>query len=101
MDVLMYLFLAALLIPANIFMIKWHRSGILPLWASGILLAILGVGLGFVVGGILVGPGNAGQGGSLMAAFVGLITVANGLIHFLIGLIIVIGKLFTKKNTQV
>jgi hypothetical protein len=78
--------------------IKWHRSGSLPLWASGILLAILGVGLGFAVGGILVSPGNADQGGSLITAFVGLVTVANGLIHFFIGLILVIGKLFTKKK---
>ncbi|MFG6117239.1 inner-membrane translocator [Halobacillus sp. MO56] len=101
MDVLMYLFLAALLIPSNIFIIKWNRSGNFPLWVSGILLAILGVVLGFAVGGILVGPGNAGQGGSIMAAFIGLVTVANGLIHFFIGLVMIIGKLFTKKNTQV
>ncbi|MGP4063265.1 inner-membrane translocator [Halobacillus sp. H74] len=100
-DVLMWLFLAALLIPANIYAIKWHRSGNFPLWASGLLLAILGVGLGFAVGGILVGPSNAGQGGAIMAAFVGLVTVGNGLIHFFIGLIMAIGKLFTKKDTKV
>ncbi|ARI77852.1 inner-membrane translocator [Halobacillus mangrovi] len=98
-DVLMWLFLAALIIPANIYAINWHRRGNFPLWASGLLLAIFGVGLGFAVGGFLIGPGNSGQGGAIMAAFVGLVTVGNGLIHFFIGLIFTIGKLFTKKNT--
>ena len=101
MDVLMYLFLGALLIPANIFIVKWQKSEQFPLWCSGILLAVLGVGFGFAVGAILVGPGNAGQGGAIMSAFVGLVIVANGLIYVFIGLLMVIGKLFTKKNTPV
>ncbi|MFG6147612.1 inner-membrane translocator [Halobacillus sp. B23F22_1] len=86
MDVMMYLFLAALLIPANIYVIKWHRSGSFPLLVSGIILAVLGVGLGFTVGGIVMGPGNSGHGGALMAAFVGIFIVANGLIHVFAGL---------------
>ena len=97
MDVLMYLILAVVLIPSNIYAIKWHRSGSFALWASGVIIAILGVGLGFAVGGILI-LGNAGQGGSIMAAFIGLVIVANGLIHFFVGLVLKIGKLFTKKN---
>ncbi|MCA1011695.1 inner-membrane translocator [Halobacillus halophilus] len=99
MDALMYLFLAALLIPSNIFIIIWQKSGQFPLWSSGVLLAVLGIGIGFVVGAILIGPGNAGQGGAIMSAFVGLVIIANGLIYVFIGLVLVIGKLFTKKNT--
>ncbi|ELK46794.1 UNVERIFIED_CONTAM: inner-membrane translocator [Halobacillus marinus] len=100
MDVLMYLFLAALLIPANIFMIKWQKSGKLPLWSSGLLLAILGVVIGFAVGAILI-AGDSGQGGGLMAAFIGLVIVGNGIVHLLIGLALTIGKQYGNKNTQV
>ncbi|UOQ44892.1 inner-membrane translocator [Halobacillus salinarum] len=101
MDVLVWLFLALVLIPANIYAIKWHRSGNFPLMVSGIFLAIVGVVLGFTVGGILVGPANSGQGGAIAGAFVGLVIVGNGLLYFIIGLAVAIGKLFTRKNSQV
>ncbi|KGX88152.1 ABC transporter permease [Pontibacillus litoralis JSM 072002] len=69
-----------------------------PLWSSGILLAILGVVICFAVGGILI-AGDSGRGGGLMAAFIGVVIVGNGIIHFLIGLALTVGKQFTNKNT--
>lgn len=97
MDVLMYLFLAALLIPANIFIIKWHKSGRFPLWAAGIVLAVFGIGLGYAARFLLVDTWSTGQGGAIMAAFIGLVVLANGVIHFVIGLVLAIVKLVAKK----
>ncbi|ELK44282.1 hypothetical protein [Halobacillus sp. BAB-2008] len=101
MDVVMWLLLAAVLIPANIYAVKWHRSGRVPLWASGLFTAVLGIGLGFAAGLVLVGIGDSGQGGGFMAAFIGLVAVGNGLLLFLMGLVLVIGKQFNKKDTPV
>ncbi|MDE0584591.1 inner-membrane translocator [Planococcus sp. A6] len=98
MDVLMYLFLAALLIPVNLFIIKWHRSGKFPLWASGVLLAVFGIGLGYAARFILVDIGSTGQGGAIMAVFIGLVVLANGAIHFVIGLVLAIVKLVANKR---
>ncbi|MGM0896602.1 MAG: inner-membrane translocator [Bacillota bacterium] len=100
MDVLMYLFLATLLIPANIFIIKWHRSGKFPLWASGILLAVFGIGIGYAARFILVDIGATGQGGAIMAVFIGLVVLANGVIHFVIGLVMALIKLVANKRAQ-
>lgn len=100
MDVLMYLFLAALLIPVNIFLIKWHRSGKFPLWAAGILLAVFGIGLGYAARFLLVDIWATGQGGAIMAAFIGLVVLANGVIHFVIGLILAIVKLVANKRAR-
>lgn len=98
MDVLLYLFLAIILIPANLFAIKWHKNEDFHLWISGLLLAIAGVILGFVAGAILV-P-SSGAGGAIAGAFVGIVIVANGLLYFTIGLAIKIGKSLSKNNTS-
>lgn len=100
MDGLMYLFLAALLIPVNIFIIKWHRSGRFPLWAAGILLAVFGIGLGYAIRFLLVDIWTTGQGGAIMAAFIGLVVMANGAIHFVIGLILAMVKLVANKRAR-
>ncbi|MBU9671882.1 inner-membrane translocator [Planococcus sp. CP5-4] len=100
MDVLMYLFLAAWLIPANIFIIKWHRSGRFPLWAAGILLAVFSIGLGYAARFILVDIGATGQGGAIMAMFIGLVVLANGVIHFVIGMVLTIVKLVANKRAR-
>ncbi|KGX92478.1 hypothetical protein N781_16180 [Pontibacillus halophilus JSM 076056 = DSM 19796] len=101
MDVLIYLFLAALLIPVNLFIVKWRKSGQFPFFGSGILLAVFGVLVGFIIGAILVGLGNAGQGGAIMSAFVGLVIVANGFLYVAISVLLGIGRLLDKKNTTV
>ena len=100
MDGLMYLFLAALLIPANLLIIKWHKSGRFPLWAAGILLAVFGIGLGYAARFILVDIGATGQGGAIMAVFIGLVVMANGAIHFVIGFVLAIVKLFNNKRAR-
>lgn len=99
MDVLMYLFLAVLLIPANIWMVKWHKNGNFPLWASGIILAVFGIGLGYLAREFLLSS-EAGQGGAIMAAFVGFVVIANGAIHFLAGAVLAAVKRFSAKRTQ-
>ncbi|MBA2176152.1 inner-membrane translocator [Halobacillus locisalis] len=99
MVALMYLFLAAFLIAANIFMIKWQKEGLFPLGASGILLAFLGVVVGYTVGAIFVLAASDPWGG-VLAAGMGRLIVYNGLIHFLIGLALIIGSYFSNKKTQ-
>jgi hypothetical protein len=94
----MYLVLGMLLIPTNIFIIKWHKSRKFPLWASGIILAIGGLGVGYISRIVLVELVNGGQGGAIMAAFMGLVVIANGLIQFFVGFVLLIIKLFTKSN---
>ncbi|MYL49868.1 inner-membrane translocator [Halobacillus litoralis] len=94
LTILLFIFL----ILVNVYTIKWYRNGRLHLWGSGLLLATAGVILGFLTGAILVPL--SGAGGALYGAFVGLVIVGNGLLLFLTGLTLTIGKRLSKKNTQ-
>ncbi|QAS51314.1 inner-membrane translocator [Halobacillus litoralis] len=94
LDILLFI----LLILANFYAIKLYRNGRLHLWGSGLLLTIAGVILGFFTGATLV-PSSGGYG-AMYGVFVGLVIVGNGLLLFLAGIAVTIGKRWTKKNTQ-
>lgn len=98
LDGALSILLFILLILANVYAIKWYRNGRLHLWGSGLLLAIMGVILGFLTGAILV-PSSGGYG-AMYGVFVGLVIVGNGLLLILAGITVTIGKRLTKKNTQ-
>lgn len=104
MDGLPFVLLVIFLILANIFAIKWYKDRDFPLWGSGLLLAIAGVILGIISAIIMVrynhSLGTTGEGGAIAGAMLGMIIVGNGLIYFVTGLALKIGKLFTKKKTQ-
>lgn len=73
----------------------------MPLWSSGLIIAILGPSIAFISGSIFVrvdkSMGGDGVGGALGAAFIGLVIVGNGLI-LIIGIITKIKSILSQRN---
>ncbi|KAB7663007.1 ABC transporter permease [Bacillus sp. B1-b2] len=100
-DGLIWLILLSVLLISNVAAIKLYKKNKLPLWLGGVGISILGPVIGFLSGSIFVkmahNAGDTGEGAALGAAFIGLVILGNGIIVFLIGIILAIVK-FTRSS---
>lgn len=92
MDGVIWLIILLLLALFNSGAIQLHRKNKLHFFWSGIIIGILGPILAFCFGAVFVkldhGQGGTGEGGAIAAAFIGLITVGNGVIYLILGIIL-------------
>ncbi|PLT32775.1 ABC transporter permease [Bacillus sp. V5-8f] len=102
-DGLIWLILLSVLLFSNTASIQLHKKNKLPLWVGGVGIAILGPVIGFISGSIFVkmahNAGDTGEGAALGAAFIGLVILGNGIIVFLIGVILAVVKFTRKKES--
>ncbi|RFU66720.1 ABC transporter permease [Peribacillus glennii] len=100
-DGLIWLILLSVLLISNVAAIQLYKKNKLPLWLGGVGISILGPVIGFLSGSIFVkmahNAGETGEGAALGAAFIGLVILGNGIIVFLIGIILAIVK-FTRSS---
>ncbi|MFS0824680.1 ABC transporter permease [Bacillus sp. 1P02SD] len=86
----------------NFFAINFYKKGKMPLWGSGLIIGILGPIIAFISGSVFVkvdhSMGGDGVGAAFGAAFIGLIIVGNGILYFIIGIILVIKNFIKQRN---
>lgn len=93
-DVLVWFILLLLILFFDGTVIHLHKINKMPLWISGIIMAILVPVLGFSIGAILlkisrvVDPSGSHEGSAFAAAFIALFLLVNALVFFVSGLII-------------
>ena len=73
------------------FAIYSYKKDKLPLWLSGIVIAVIGPILASIVGSLLVklnvSQGSTAEGSQIAGAFIAIITIINGIIYFIVGVI--------------
>lgn len=78
--------------------ISLYNKRKMPLWLSGIVICISGPIIAMISGSFFVkmdhSAGGTGEGGTIGAAFIGLIIVANGIIYLIAGFVVKIKSLF-------
>ena len=102
MDVLILLLVILVIISLNVTFFILFKKGKLNLIVSGIIMMILAPVLGFLSGALFLhfydwSSGGTGEGAGYGGAFLGLITLANGILILLIGIIRWIITISTKK----
>jgi hypothetical protein len=82
------------LLVLNFLAINFYKKRKMPLWGSGLIIGILGPIIAFISGSVFVkvdlGMGGDGVGAAFGAAFIGIIIVGNGILYFIIGIILLI-----------
>jgi heme/copper-type cytochrome/quinol oxidase subunit 4 len=92
MDILILLLFILILISLNIAFFILFKKGKLNLIVLGIIMMILAPVLGFLSGALFLhfydwSSGGTGEGAGYAGAFLGLITLANGILILVIGII--------------
>ncbi|AMQ07438.1 inner-membrane translocator [Sporosarcina psychrophila] len=100
-DLLLFLFILVI-ISLNIVAFRLFKKGRLNLIISGIIMMILAPVLGFSSGALFLhfydwNSGGTGEGAGYGGAFLGLITLANGILILVIGIIRWIITIWRKK----
>jgi hypothetical protein len=102
-DGLVWLIILILLLLFNGTAIYLNKINKLHFIWSGIIISILSPILAYLIGAIFVkmnhNMGGTGEGGAFAAAFIGLIIVGNGILYFLIGLILKISNYIKKSSS--
>jgi hypothetical protein len=84
-----------------------HKNNKMPLWLSGIIMAVIVPIFGFTLGAIflrisrVVDPSGTHEGSAFAAAFIALTLLANALIFFISGIIIKILSFFRSKRINI
>lgn len=102
MENLILLLFIIILLSLNIIFFKLFKKRKLNLIISGIIMMIIAPVIGFSSGALFLhfydwSSGGTGEGAGFGGAFLGLITIANGILIFLIGIIRWVITLFRKK----
>ena len=103
MDALILSLFIIVIITLNIAIFILFKKGKLNLIVSGIIMMILAPVLGFFSGALFLhfydgSSGGTGEGAGYAGAFLGLITLANGILILMIGIIRWIITISTKQH---
>ncbi|WP_062514776.1 hypothetical protein [Halobacillus sp. KGW1] len=85
METIVYVFVIALFITANVYAVKWQRNGSADLMISGVLIMIGGILVSITAGALFAVLGSTGE--AFTGAYFAIFAIANGLLLFLLGLI--------------
>ncbi|QHT48048.1 hypothetical protein M662_16700 [Bacillus sp. SB49] len=85
METIVYVFVIALFIVANVYAVKWQRDGSADLMISGVLIMIGGILVSITAGALFAVLGSTGE--AFTGAYFAIFAIANGLLLFLLGLI--------------
>lgn len=103
-DGLIWAVLLVSLFVLNLTAITLYRKGKMPLWGSGLVIGMLGPIIAFISGSVFVemdhSMGGDGVGGAFGAAFIGLVIAGNGILYFIIGIILMIKNFFLQRNVN-
>ena len=102
MDILILAIYILILISLNVVFFLLFKKGKLNPMASGIIMMILAPVIGFSSGALFLhsydwSSGGTGEGAGFAGAFLGLITLVNGVLILMIGMIRWITIVFRKK----
>ncbi|WP_075618620.1 hypothetical protein [Paenisporosarcina indica] len=106
-DGLVWLILLLLILLFDGTAIYLHKNNKMPLWISGIIMAVLVPILGFTIGAVflkisrVVDPSDTHEGSAFAAAFIALVLLANALVFFISGIIIKIVRFFKSKKVNI
>lgn len=92
-----------IIISLNVASFIFFKKGKLNLMIAGIIMMILAPVLGFSSGALFLhfydwSSGGTGEGAGYGGAFVGLITLVNGILLVLIGMVMFIIRVITKRR---
>ncbi|ARJ37500.1 inner-membrane translocator [Sporosarcina sp. P21c] len=92
-----------IIISLNVASFMFFKKGKLNLMIAGIMMMILAPVLGFSSGALFLhfydwSSGGTGEGAGYGGAFLGLITLVNGILLVLIGIVMFIIKVITKRR---
>lgn len=90
------------LIVLNLSAVLLYRKGKMPLWGSGLIIGFLGPIIALISGSIFLkidySADGEGFGAAFSAAFIGFVIVGNGILYFIVGLVIVITNFIRKRQ---
>ncbi|MEK5215874.1 ABC transporter permease [Psychrobacillus sp. FSL H8-0487] len=104
-DGLVWLILLLLILLFDGTAIHLHKNNKLSLWISGIIMVLLVPIIGFTVGAIflkisrVVDPTDTHEGSAFAAAFIAMVLLANALIFFITGIVLIIVRYFKTKKS--
>ncbi|SFP98543.1 hypothetical protein SAMN05421670_0536 [Psychrobacillus psychrotolerans] len=104
-DGLVWLILLLLILLFDGTAIHLHKNNKLSLWISGIIMVLLVPIIGFTVGAIflkisrVVDPTDTHEGSAFAAAFIAMVLLANALIFFITGIVLIIVRFFKTKKS--
>jgi len=92
MENLILLLIILLIVSLNVMAFHFYKNGKMNLVLSGIIVMILAPVLGFISGASFLhfydwSSGGTGEGAGFGGAFIGLITLANGILITVIGML--------------
>ncbi|MFZ0576428.1 MAG: ABC transporter permease [Psychrobacillus psychrotolerans] len=104
-DGIVWLILLLLILLFDGTAIHLHKNNKLSLWISGIIMVLLVPIIGFTVGAIflkisrVVDPTDTHEGSAFAAAFIAMVLLANALIFFITGIVLIIVRFFKTKKS--
>jgi len=104
-DGLVWLILLLLILLFDGTAIHLHKNNKLSLWISGIIMVLLVPIIGFTVGAIflkisrVVDPTDTHEGSAFAAAFIAMVLLANALVFFITGIVLIIVRFFKTKKS--